>query len=290
MKHIIPSIFDRKKIARHRERGDLTRLEKLLTWSSHELVTRLDLVKRHFDIITEVGTQGDYLYTLLKKSYAFKHYIQGDFIPRQSQKEPPYIQMDEEWLPFNGQSVDLMLGHLTWHFQNDLPGFLRQARYALKPDGLILGVMFGENTLNELSQSFFKAQQELYGGVTPMTAPMVTAYQMGDLLLRAGFALPVVEKHTLHIHYASLFDLLKDIQALGAQASLYQTNIHQKGHFLSKKLLVKTEDIYTHHFSTPDGKLNVTLDFLFVSGWAPHASQPKALPPHHAPNRLIEVL
>ncbi len=299
MQQAIPLIFDRQKIRKHQDKANFISINDLFDWSTSEFIERLLLVKRDFNIIAEVGCQRDYLYEALSaqcargRHHAIERYIQLSFSQRglittTGRTKGPHvitIQADEEYIPLKQRSVDLILGHLTWHFINDLPGFLKQLNEILKPNGFMLSMLFGEKTLQELASVFFTTQMETWGGVTPFVAPMITPHQAGNLLVRACFTLPVVDRHTLQIHYTSLWQLLKDIQAFAGQSSLYANH-----RVLTRGFLRKAEENYKKMFATNEGKLIVTLDFLFLSGWSYHSSQQKALKPHHAAKRLIEVL
>ena len=100
---------------------------------------------------------------------------------------------DSETLPFEAQSLDLAVSALAFQFVNDLPGVLAQIRRALRPDGLLLAAMIGGDTLTELRQSFAAAEAECEGGVSPRVAPFADLRDIGALLQRAGFALPVTD-------------------------------------------------------------------------------------------------
>src|SRR5262249_44457371 len=103
------------------------------------------------------------------------------------------VVSDEEALPFRDSSLDLVLSALTLQFVNDLPGTFAQIRRALRPDGLFLAALIGGDSLAELRQSFALAEAEVEGGVSPRVAPFVDLRDLGALLQRAGFALPVVD-------------------------------------------------------------------------------------------------
>ena len=104
-----------------------------------------------------------------------------------------YLQCDEEWLPFADGSFDLVLSSLALHWVNDLPRALAEARRVLRPDGVFIAAMLGGDTLGELRASFAMAEQERDGGVSPHVSPMAHVADVGQLLQRAGFALPTVD-------------------------------------------------------------------------------------------------
>ena len=123
---------------------------------------------------------------------------------------------DEEALPFADGSLDLVVSALALQFVNDLPGTLIQIRRALKPDGLLLAAMIGGDSLTELRESFAEAESEIEGGISPRVAPFADVRDLGGLLQRAGFALPVVDADRLTVRYNSAVALMHDLRAMGA--------------------------------------------------------------------------
>ncbi len=285
----LPAIFDRKKIQRNRNKACFKSVHQLFQWTSSRLIERLSLVKKEFSHVLEIGSSLDFFYQhLSSQNPSLESYYQMDSAQNllmASHRNILSIRADEESLPLEKQNLDLIVSHLTAHFMNDLPGFFKQVNHALKPDGYFLGVMFGEQTLQELSIAFYQTHMDLFCGASPVVAPFITPHQAGNLLMRAGFQLPVVDRETVEIHYDSLGALLKDIKAFGGQAALYASDKK-----ITNNTLKHVEKIYRETFSTLEGKLIVTLDFLFLSGFAYHPSQPKALRPHYTEKRLIDVL
>ena len=129
---------------------------------------------------------------------------------------------DEEALPFRDGSLDLVVSALALQFVNDLPGTLIQIRRALKPDGLLLAALLGGDTLTELRQAFAAAEAEIEDGVSPRVAPFADVRDMGALLQRAGFALPVTDVDRLTVRYASPLALMHDLRRMGATNALLE--------------------------------------------------------------------
>ena len=121
--------------------------------------------------------------------------------------------IESEPLPLQPESLDLAVSALAFQFVNDLPGVLAQIRRALKPDGLLLAAMIGGDTLTELRQSFAAAEAECEGGVSPRVAPFADLRDVGSLLQRAGFALPVTDVDRVVVRYDSAFALMADLGA-----------------------------------------------------------------------------
>lgn len=194
---------------------------------------------------------------------------------------------DAETLPFgSGAGFDLALSALALQHVNDLPGVLVQLRRSLKPDGLFLGCLLGGATLTELRQSFLQAESETEGGASPRVAPFAELRDLGGLLQRAGFALPVVDADTIRVRYANPFALMRDLRAMGLTNALTD----RRRTPLRRSTLLRAAAIYAERFADADGRVRATFEILWLSGWVPHESQQKPLRPGTAQTRLAEAL
>ena len=194
--------------------------------------------------------------------------------------------MADETLPVAPQSLDLALSALAFQFVNDLPGLLVQIRRALRPDGLLLAAMVGGDTLTELRQSFATAEAECEGGVSPHVAPFADLRDIGGLLQRAGFALPVIDVDRVVVRYANAFGLMQDLRRMGATNVL----IERRRTPSRRATLLRMAEIYAERFADPDGRIRATFDIIWLSGWAPHASQQQPLKPGSAKASLAEAV
>jgi SAM-dependent methyltransferase len=183
-------------------------------------------------------------------------------------------------------TYDLAVSLLAMHAVNDLTGFLIQSRLCLQPDGLFLGCLLGAGTLLELREVLLETEIELQGGVSPRIAPFADVRDMGGLLQRAGFALPVADSDTLVARYDSIFALINDLRAMGLTNALNARSRKP----LTKTFWAKANEIYARKFSDKDGRLRATFSMIWLSGWAPAPSQPKALKPGSAAISLKDVL
>jgi SAM-dependent methyltransferase len=193
---------------------------------------------------------------------------------------------DEEALPFGDAAVDLVVSGLGLQFVNDLPGALTQIRRALKPDGLFLAALLGGETLTELRQAFAAAESEIEGGVSPRVAPFADLRQLGALLQRAGFALPVTDVERVTVRYDSAFDLMRDLRRMGATNPL----VARRRAPLRRQTLLQMADIYARRFADGDGRIRATFDIVWLAGWAPHPDQQQPLKPGSAKTRLADAL
>ena len=180
---------------------------------------------------------------------------------------------------------DLAVSVLALHGVNDLPGVLAQVRRALRPDGLFVAALLGGATLTELRESFAAGEIETTGGVTPRVAPFADVRELGALLQRAGFAMPVADVERTRVLYRDFFTLVNDLRLLGETNALAQ---RRRG--LSRATLRAALAHYAARHAEPDGRLRATFDIVYLAGWAPDASQPKPLRPGSAKMRLAEAL
>ena len=196
------------------------------------------------------------------------------------------VAADEETLPFADGSLDLVASALSLQFVNDLPGALIQIRRALKPDGLLLAALIGGDSLRELRDAFAAAESEVEGGISPRVAPFADVRDLGALLQRAGFALPVVDADRLTVRYPSAFALMRDLRHMGATNVLRE----RRRSSLKRATLERMAQIYAERFADADGRLRATFEIVWLSGWAPHESQQKPLRPGSATHRLADAL
>lgn len=193
---------------------------------------------------------------------------------------------DEERLPLRPQCVDLVASALALQFVNDLPGALLQIRRALKPDGLFLASLLGGETLHELRLSFTEAESGLRGGAGPRFLPFADVRDLGGLLQRAGFALPVADRDLVTVRYDTAFDLMRDLRSMGATNMLAAREKKP----LRRDVLAAAGAVYRERFSDPDGRIRATFEIISLSGWAPHDSQQKPAARGSAQTSLADVL
>lgn len=282
-----PLVFDRallrRRLARAVRQGpDPFLLERV----AEDLRDRLDAVMRPFADALDLGTPGPQLAAALAGRPGLARLTRAAPLPETIGTGPwTGIVADEEALPFSEQ-FDLVVSALALQGVNDLPGTLVQIRRALRPDGLFLACLAGGQTLQELRGAFAEAEAELEGGASPRVAPFADLRDMGALLQRAGFALPVTDVETLTLRYDHLFALMADLRRMGATNALLQ----RRRTPLRRATLLRAAEIYATRFADPDGRLRATFELVWVSGWAPHESQQKPLQPGSAKMRLADAL
>ena len=280
-----PVVFDRALLRARRLRARLLGPEAfLLDRVAADLVERLTTVLRKFDVAVDLGTPTDAVRGLLGGAVSIGTLIAAN--PAPSGDNALLVAADEEALPFRDASLDLIVSALALHLVNDLPGALIQIRRALKPDGLFLAAMLGGETLTELRQAFAAAETEVEGGISPRVAPFTDVREMGALLQRAGFALPVTDVDRLTVRYSSPFILMGELRRMGATNALTE----RRRTPLRRDTLKRMAEIYAQRFADRDGKIRATFEVIWLSGWAPHESQQKPLRPGSAQARLADAL
>lgn len=282
-------IFDRSLLDRRRRRALAhggSPADFLLRAASDDLIDRLAAVTRRFGLAIDIGSPTSHLATRLVDAGQVDRVVRLDRLPAAFGEGDRAVVGDEEVLPFRTASLDLAVSALWLQFANDLPGALIQIRRALRPDGLFLAALLGGETLNELRDAFALAEAELTGGATPRVAPFVELRSAGALLQRAGFALPVIDQDRLTVRYATPFDLMRDLRAMGATNTLVERSRHP----LQRRVLVRATEIYADRFADGDGRVRATFDVIWLSGWAPHESQQQPLKPGSAKMRLADAL
>jgi SAM-dependent methyltransferase len=272
--NVAPILFDRARLRARQNRAQrIDPATFLLDRVAEDMEERLHAVLRDFSDVAEIWTPGE----LLRKPSRDRF---------KSIAQIKLEQSGQEILALQPESLDLVVSALAFQFVNDLPGVLAQIRRALRPDGLLLAAMTGGDSLSELRQSFAAAEAECEGGVSPRVAPFADLRDVGALLQRAGFALPVTDVDRVVVRYDSAFALMQDLRRMGATNVL----VERRRTPTRRATLLRMAQIYAERFSDADGRIRATFDVIWLSGWAPHESQQKPLKPGSAKAGLAEAV
>lgn len=278
-------VFDRKQIAHQRSRFRTSETDDryfLFDWTMREITDRLSIVRRNFPACLTIGGRGK---AATFPDHGTQAYMTLDaatsLLPARGG-----IIAEEDFLPIGKQSIDLAVSALCLHTVNDLPGALLQIRESLKPDGLFLAGMFGGETLRELRECLYEAEIELRGRVSPRVAPFADKPQMGSLMQRAGFALPVVDSEILTVTYDNIFALMHDLRMMGEANAVKE----RTKNFTPRSVFLRAGELYAARHADPDGRIRASFEIIFLLGWAPHETQQKPLRPGSAQTRLADFL
>ena len=267
-------LFDRALLrARQARASGLGPATFLLDRVAEDMAERLHAVLRQFKNAADIGSAGDQVRDAVAR--------RADQLARVDLPD-----LESEPLALAPESLDLAVSALALQFVNDLPGVLAQIRRALKPDGLLLAAMIGGDTLTELRQSFAAAETECESGVSPRVAPFADLRDVGSLLQRAGFALPVTDVDRIVVRYDSAFALMADLRRMGATNIL----VERRRTPTRRVTLLRMAQIYSQRFADPDGRVRATFDVIWLSGWTPHQSQQQPLKPGSAKASLAEAV
>ena len=284
-------VFDRAAVRAHRARAaaQFAAHDFLFREVARRLVDRLADINRAFPVALDLGARGRVLRDALNsEGVALARGIDRLIAaaPVASFAPPGGLVADEEMLPVAPAACDLVLSNLSLHWVNDLPGALLQIRRSLKPDGLFLGAMLGGGTLPELRAALAEAEMAVEGGLSPRVSPFADVRDLGGLLQRAGFALPVTDADTIRVTYADAFGLFRDLRGMGETNAV----IERRRTPLRRATLLRAAEIYQTRFAGADGRIPATFQVVTLTGWAPHESQPQPLRPGSARARLADAL
>lgn len=282
-------LFDEELLARRRERAIANRTgneDFLLDLAAGEMAERLSVVERQFSLAVELhGGTGiaaqkamatGKIETLKRAETSERFANAGEYI----------LPAGLDDVPLEPSSVNLVLSPMALHVVNDMPGTLVRIRRALKPDGLFLAAIPGAGTLVELRDVLLAAEAELTGGASPRVIPFADVRDIGGLLQRAGFTLPVVDAENYTVRYDSLFPLMRDLRAMGMANPLKGRSRKPLG----RAFFLRAAEIYAERYSDPDGRVRATFSIIYASGWAHHESQQQPLKPGSAKVRLADAL
>ncbi|MGE5514659.1 MAG: methyltransferase domain-containing protein [Bacteroidota bacterium] len=285
-------IFERPLLRKRRDRAapQFANHDFLVREVAERLADRLSDVTRSFPLALDLGCHTGELADTLAGRGGIETLVQCDLSPRMAARAAangnPTVAADEEWLPFADASFDLVLSCLSLHWVNDLPGTLLQIRRVLKPDGLFVCAMLGGDTLKELRQALAEAEIAEEGGLSPRVSPFADVRDLGGLLQRAGFALPVVDSDTVDVAYADPMRLLADLRGMGETNAV----VEQRKGLTRRATLLHALQRYQQLFADSLGRVPATFQVLTMTAWTPHASQQQPLPPGAGKASLAEAL
>ncbi|MFO1145663.1 MAG: methyltransferase domain-containing protein [Rhodospirillales bacterium] len=281
-------VFDRRSVRQHRDRAAKTLPDHdfLLREVGERLLDRLDDVRRSFPLALDLGCHRGELGTMLAGRGGIETLVQCDLSEAMVRAATDLRAVaDEEALPFADGSFDLVLSAMSLHWVNDLPGTLLQLRRILRPDGLLLMALLGGETLKELRRALADAEIAGEGGLSPRVSPFADVRDIGNLLQRAGFALPVVESDTITVSYGDPLSLLADLHGMGESNAV----LHRRKTLMRRKTLLAALQRYRDGHGH-DGRVPATFQVIFAVAWAPDQTQPQPLRPGSAVARLADAL
>lgn len=266
-----PSLFDRSLLRRRRDRAvrgfaPAREPDFLLREAAERLLDRLTDIRRGFPLALDLGAHTGQLARLRGGRGGIETLVSVEPCAAMAALAPaPAVVAEEDSLPFADAAADAVLSCMSLHWIDDLPGLLAEAFRVLKPGGLFLAMLPGEETLHELRDSLARAELAVDGGVSPRVIPMLTVQDAGSLLQRAGFVEPVVDRERLTIDYADPLRLLADLRAMGETNALAE----RRKTPLSRAVLFAAMAAYRENHPAADGRVAATVDLLTLTAWKP---------------------
>jgi len=266
--HPVPSLTDRAALDRNRTRAEALGLVDFLhRITADEIQDRLSEVNRRFTAPAVVTGHADFWRAVLPEAR---------------------IVADTPVLDLAPGAHDLVIHAMALHWAEDPVGQIAQSARALRPDGLFVAACPGGRSLHELRDALTRAEAEVAGGLSPRVLPMAEIRDLGGLLPRAGLALPVADQITQTVSYQSLFHLARDLRAMGEGNAL----AGRLRHPTRRDVLLRAAQIYAETHPDPQDatRIRATFELVFLTGWAPDASQQQPLRPGSAKVPLAEAL
>jgi SAM-dependent methyltransferase len=284
------AVFDRRLVRLHRDRAaaHFAAHDFLFREIAERVLERLDEIKRRFPLALDLGCRTGIVRGMLRARGGIETLIEADLSPAMCAKAtgPCRLVADEERVPFRDGSLDLVISILGLHWVNDLPGALIQIRRALKPDGLFLGALFGGETLHELRAAWLHAELEQSGGASPRVSPVAAVEDAPGLMLRAGFALPVVDTDRITVTYPDPFALMRELRGMGESNAACA----RRARFTGRSTLLAAANAYRSLFATAEDRVPATFQTVYLTGWSPHPSQQQPKPRGSGEVNLADVL
>lgn len=283
------AVFDRRLLRQRRDHAakNIRQFDFLLAEVAERLMERLAVIKKSFPLIADTGSAHGVLAKHLAERKGTEQVICMDTsFEMARQCGELSVVADEELLPFRAASLDAVVSSMALHWVNDLPGALLQIRQALKPDGLFLAALPGGESLKELRQCLMEAELSVSGGASPRVSPFIDPQDMGALLQRAGFALPMVDSDIITVQYPDVFKLMHDLRGMGAANATWNRPMKPT----RRSVLLEAARLYQEKFSGRERRIPATFQIIYAIGWSPHDSQQQALKPGSAQKRLADAL
>ncbi|KAJ3109956.1 NADH dehydrogenase [ubiquinone] 1 alpha subcomplex assembly factor 5 [Phlyctochytrium bullatum] len=251
-------VFDRSIKVQQRNRAAMLPDSRVVDYLRDEAAARLvdrfvqKDIKRRFPRVLDLGAGAGHIYKAVDKDM-MDHVVQLDSADKMLYRDADFknesgvtterIVGDEEFLPFDENTFDCVVSSMSMHWINDLPGAFVQVKRCLKPDAPFVASIIGGETLYELRSSLQLAEIDREGGVSAHISPMTSVRDVGSLLTRAGFSLLTVDVDEIVVNYPSMFELMRDLQAMGESNALL-------GRYFEKhvqRLMVQAENNFERH-------------------------------------------
>lgn len=293
-------ISDYQKLAQQKDRkaGQFDKYDFLFAAAAQDLSDRLSCMQRNFTSILELNAHANILIDYLDKNSSTQiqqaRYEATYYTPK---LKPTHPRLDKahpvnepEQLPASIPKYDLVIANLNLHWINNLPQFLSKISQLLYPDGLFIANLIGGNSFQELRHLLMECDLAYLPGAAQRMIPMIDIKDLGHLIQRAGFTLPVIDKDIYPLSYQSIQDLRRDFKGMGEGNALAQPSLFP----LPRQYPDHANRLFQKRFSpdpqSPDDRYIVPVEILTATAWKYAPEQSKPLAPGSASLSLQDML
>ena len=231
-----------------------------------ELLSRLDYVKLEPAAVLDLGAGTGHAALALKRRYPASTVLAVDLAEsmlREARRRQTLFRRfqrvcaDAAALPLRSASVELVFSSLMLQWCDVPDGVFAECRRVLRPGGLLSFATFGPDTLVELRRAWAAADDGVH------VSRFLDMHDVGDALVRAGFAEPVMDVDRVTLTYAEVRDLMRDLKAIGAHNA---ASGRRRG-LTGRSTFARVVDAYERE--RRDGRLPATYEVVYGHAWAP---------------------
>lgn len=270
-----PPQFDKRLVRRSFERAAQTYDAAAVL--QHEvcrrMAERLDLIKLQPGVILDAGSGTGNALPALKQRYPKARVVALDLahamlLQGRERAEVPWWKSllqtaaaplcgDIEALPLASGSIDLAWSNLVLQWANDSDKAFAECHRVLAPGGLLMFSTFGPDTLKELRAAFSSVDQHTH------VSRFIDLHDIGDMLVKRGFADPVMDMEPFTLTYADVRALMRDLKAIGAHNVTRERPPGLTGKSRLAAVTARYEALRR------DGKLPATFEVVYGHAWKP---------------------
>ncbi len=221
-----------------------------------ENITSLD---KNFSDVLEISAKDNLITNSISKTLKIKNKITSSL----NSSNFSNVVFDDELIPFQNDSVDLVISNLNMHHINKIPEFLLQVNSVLKKDGLFVASFFGEENLLDLKKATIEAENKVFGGFSSRFIPVISLQTAANLLQKAGFSDPVATLDKVDVNYEEPINALKDIKLMG-QGNILNSRSKK---FANKKFLDEILNNYAIITNNKGSDIDIKYEIVIIMGW-----------------------
>ena len=233
------------------------------------LLTRLEVVRLQPQVILDIGCGTGYDLRQLSKRYRRAQVLGLDIaetMARRARSRAGFWRRftgrsvfacgDAERLPVASSCVDMAVSNLALQWC-DPRAMFAEARRVLRPGGLFMFTTFGPDTLRELRTAWRAADEE------PHVHTFIDMHDLGDMLMHAGFADPVMDMEAFTLTYDDVQGVMRDIKQLGA----HNVAVSRARGLTGKSRFARFRSSY--EALGRNGKIPATYEAVYGHAWVP---------------------